>query len=68
MARHALITGNSISGRIPVPEHPDGYVDVTPDVLYFEHDSDETPDIVHHVAAAIDAEHRVRGTHPEQVA
>lgn len=67
MPRHALVTGVNISGRIPVPEHPEGWVDVTPDVLYFEHDSNETPDIIHHIAKAIDAEHRVRGTHPDQV-
>lgn len=66
MAVHALVTG-PISGRIPVPDHPDGHVDVTPDVLYFEHDGDTTPDLLLKVAKAIDAEHRVRGTHPEQV-
>jgi hypothetical protein len=65
MATHALVTG-PIVGRIPVPDHPDGHVDVTPDVLYFEHDSDEVPAALLAVAEAIDAEHRVRGTHPEQ--
>lgn len=68
MPTHALVTGVNISGRIPVPEHPDGWVDVTPDVLYFEADSNDTPDIVHHVADAIEVEHYVRKTHPTEQA
>jgi hypothetical protein len=68
MPRHALITGVNMSGRIQVAEHPDGWVDVTPEILYFEHDSNETPDIVHDVANAIEAEHYVRRTHPVDLA
>lgn len=66
MVVHALITG-PITGRIPVEGHPDGHVDVTPEVLYFDHDSDETPPGLQAVADAIDVEHRIRGTHPGQV-
>lgn len=68
MPVHALVTGLTISGRIPVPEHPQGFVDVTPEILYFEHDSNDTPDIVHHVADAIEVEHYVRKTHPIELA
>lgn len=58
---HALITG-PISGRIPIKHeaHPEGHVDVTPDVLLFD-----DPELVKAVAAAIEDEHRFRGTHPE---
>ena len=61
MHQHALITG-PITGRIPIKHdnHPDGWVDVTPDVIYAD---DE-----HHVQALADAisdEHHARGTHPE---
>src|SRR5689334_17915247 len=70
MATHALVTGTGITGRIPVPydAHPDDFVDVTPDVLYFEHDSRETPPALLAVADAIEDEHYVRGTHPIQLA
>jgi len=67
MTVHALVTGETISGRIPVDGHPDGFVDVTPAVLYFEHDDDAVPDALLKVAAAIDAEHLIRGTHPSQI-
>ena len=58
---HALVTG-PITGRIPISHenHSDGWVDVTPDVLLFDDTS-----ALEAVAAAIDEEHRVRGTHPE---
>jgi hypothetical protein len=61
VAKHALITG-PIAGRIPIKhkKHPEGHVDVTPDVLLFD-----DMDHVHAVAAAIEDEHRARGTHPE---
>lgn len=61
MAEHVLVTG-PITGRIPISHdaHPDGHIDVTPAVLIF--DSIEQ---VQAVAAAIEDEHRVRGTHPE---
>lgn len=57
---HALVTG-PISGRIPISHeaHPDGWVNVTPDVLYT--DSEEH---VKAIADAIEAEHYARGTHP----
>ena len=60
-AQHALITG-PITGRIPIKHkrNPDGHVDVTPDVVY----SDD-PAHIAVIAEAIEAEHRVRGTHPE---
>lgn len=60
MAQHALITG-PITGRIPIKNdaHPEGFVDVTPDVLLFD-----TPEHVQAVADAIEAEHYARGTHP----
>jgi len=67
VATHALYTG-PIVGRIPIdhPDHPKGWVDVTPHVLLFEHDDDESlPPAMLAVAEAINAEHRVRGTHPE---
>lgn len=57
----ALITG-PIVGRIPI-EHesfPQGHVDVTPPVLLFDDQAD-----LDAVAAAIEAEHRFRGTHPD---
>ena len=69
MATHALVTG-PISGRIPTPhdEVPDDYVDVTPDVLYFEGDDTENPPpALLAVADAIEEEHWVRDTHPVQV-
>ena len=58
---HALVTG-PIAGRIPIKheQHPEGYVDVTPDVVY----SDDLEHIAL-IAEAIEDEHRVRGTHPE---
>ena len=58
---HALITG-PIVGRIPIAHasSPDGWVDVTPDVLLFD-----DLDTVNAVASAIEDEHRVRGTHPD---
>jgi len=59
MADHALITG-PITGRIP---HGDGFVDVTPDHLYFD-----TAEEALAVAASIEAEHHARGTHPIQLA
>jgi hypothetical protein len=71
MVAHALVTGTGIAGRIPVPsdDHPEPFVDVTPDVLYFEHDDPETPPpAMVAVADAIEAEHYFRGTHPVQVA
>lgn len=54
---HALITG-PITGRIP---HGDGYVNVTPDVIYLD-----TEDEAMSVAEAIEVEHAARGTHPLQ--
>jgi hypothetical protein len=70
MAVHALVTGESISGRIPVshPDIPAGYIDVTPDTLYFEHDDATTPATLLAVAAAIEDEHYVRKTHPVDAA
>lgn len=67
MSTHALVTG-PIAGRVPVGDgHPDAFVDVTPDVLLFEHDDDGgLPPALTAVAEAIDAEHRIRGTHPEE--
>lgn len=60
MAQHALVTG-PIQGRIPITHdnHPEGHVDVTPDVLLFD-----SADEVQAVADAIEAEHHARGTHP----
>lgn len=69
MPRHALVTGTGIAGRIPVdsPDHPAGFVDVTPETLYFEHDDpDAPPPALLAVAEAIEAEHYVRDTHPVQ--
>ena len=62
---HAVLTG-TITGRIPIdhPAFPAGHVDVTPDWVVFE-----GPDEDEHaaaVAAAIDAELHIRGTHPTQ--
>lgn len=57
MAQHALITG-PIQGRIP---HGDGFVDVTPEVVYFD-----TEEEAQSAAEAIEIEHAVRGTHPVQ--
>lgn len=61
----ALVTGLGISGRIPInhERHPEGFVDVTPPVIY----SDD-PDHLQAVADAIEDEHFVRGTHPAQLA
>lgn len=58
---YALVTG-PISGRIPIKHkaHPEGHVDVTPDVLLLD-----SPGQLQAVLDAIEAEHRVRGTHPE---
>jgi hypothetical protein len=71
MPVHALVTGESISGRIPVshPDIPAGHIDVTPDTIYFEHD-DETasPPVLLAVADAIEDEHYVRKTHPVDAA
>lgn len=58
MAQYALVTG-PIQGRIP---HGDGFVDVTPDVVYFDSAEESTA-----VAEAIEVEHAVRGTHPLDV-
>ena len=57
---HALVTG-PITGRIPIShdKHPQGHVDVTPDVLLLD-----DPEHVKAVADAIEAEHHARGTHP----
>jgi adenine-specific DNA glycosylase len=61
MPTHALVTG-PIAGRVPVG---DSHVDVTPDVLYFEHDdADNPPQALLDVAAAIEDEHYVRRSHP----
>lgn len=62
-AEHALITG-AITGRIPTPDPGiDGdFLDVTPDVLYFD---DQATAIK--VADAIEVEHYVRGSHPVQL-
>jgi len=59
MPDHALITG-PITGRIP---HDGGFIDVTPDVLYFD---DQASAIK--AAESIAEEHYVRGTHPAQLA
>jgi hypothetical protein len=58
-ADHALVTGATITGRIP---HGDGWVDVTPDVVYFDSHAEALA-----AAASIEAEHHVRGTHPLQL-
>ena len=60
--KHALITG-PISGPIPTPDPtiPGDFVDVTPDVLYFDDKK-----IALAVADAIEVEHYNRGTHPVQ--
>jgi hypothetical protein len=60
---HALITGPGITGRIPVPsaDYPEDFIDVTPAVLHFDSEAQ-----VAAVADAIEDEHRVRGTHPEE--
>lgn len=59
----AIVTG-PITGRIPIrhDRHPEGHVDVTPDVLYSD-------DVEHlqAVAHAIEVEHHARGTHPTQL-
>jgi hypothetical protein len=68
---HAVVTGDTISGRIPIdhPEHPRGHVDVTPPVLYFELGDGEThSSAALAVAAAIEDEHYARRTHPIQLA
>lgn len=54
---HALITG-PIQGRIP---RGDGFVDVTPEVLYFDSEGEAAE-----VAEAIELEHAHRHTHPLQ--
>ena len=61
MTTHALVTG-PITGRIPISHkaNPEGWVDVTPDVIY----SDD-PKHIDALAAAISDEHTVRGTHPD---
>ncbi len=58
----ALITG-PIAGPIPTPDPkiPGDFVDVTPDVLYFD---DKATAVA--VAEAIEVEHYNRGTHPTQ--
>jgi hypothetical protein len=57
MAQHALVTG-PITGRIP---HGDGFVDVTPDVVYLDSEEEARA-----VADSVEVEHAVRGTHPLQ--
>jgi hypothetical protein len=69
MAKHALVTG-PIAGRIPVPssDYPEDFIDVTPDNLYFDGSDDPAdgpPKALLAVYAAIEDEHRIRGTHPE---
>ena len=61
---HALITG-PITGRIPTPDPaiPHDFVDVTPDVLYFD---DQAHALA--IADAIEDEHWARGSHPVQLA
>lgn len=71
MAKHALVTGAGIAGRIPVPssDYPEDFIDVTPPVLYFDgsdNPADGPPKTLLAVYTAIKDEHRVRGTHPEQ--
>lgn len=63
MPDHALVTG-PITGRIPISHerHPEGHVDVTPDVII----SDD-PAHIAAIADAIEVEHHARGTHPLQV-
>jgi hypothetical protein len=58
MAQHALITG-PITGRIP---HGNGFVDVTPDVVYFDSEKEAQA-----AADSIESEHLARGTHPVQL-
>jgi hypothetical protein len=62
MATHALVTGPGITGRIPIEHdrHPEGHVDVTPAVI-----TSDDPEHIQAIAAAIEDEHRARGTHPE---
>lgn len=62
MAEVAVVTG-PITGRIPIKhaKHPEGFVDVTPYVVY----TDDL-DHAHAIADAIEVEHHVRGTHPLQ--
>jgi hypothetical protein len=68
VATHALVTG-PIQGRIPVDGHPEGWVDVTPDMIFFEHDDEnEAPPQLLAVAEAIENEHYRRGSHPLQLA
>jgi hypothetical protein len=61
--RHALVTG-PIVGRIPTPDPvvPHDFVDVTPDVIYFDN-----KDHALAVAHAIEDEHWTRGSHPLQL-
>jgi hypothetical protein len=63
VATHALVTG-PISGRIPISHdrHPEGFVNVTDDVIY----SDDHDHILA-VAHAIEMEHHARGSHPTQL-
>jgi hypothetical protein len=56
---HALVTGPTIIGRIP---HGEGFLDVTPDVLYFDTHAEALA-----AADSIEVEHHVRGTHPIQL-
>lgn len=59
----AVVTG-PITGRIPTPDPAvkADMVNVTPDVLYFD-----TVEEAQAVAAAIETEHAIRGTHPIQL-
>ena len=59
---HALVTG-PIKGRIPTPHKdiPSNFVNVTPDVLYFD-----TPEAASLVADAIEAEHHARRTYDDR--
>lgn len=62
---HALVTGDAITGPIPIDhkKHPQGWVDVSPSVLYFDDRAHAEA-----VAAAIEDKHYEQGTHPAQVA
>lgn len=61
--QHALVTG-PITGRIPTPDKSisGDFVDVTPDVLYFDSQDEALA-----VASAIEDEHAARGSHPVQL-
>lgn len=54
---HAVVTG-AVVGRIP---HGDGFIDVTPDVVYVESEEEAQA-----IAESIDVESAVRGVHPLQ--